>query len=149
MVDSMTANHAIFLPMLALMVLTAIVWTYMYMKRIPAMYKVGLSAQTYTTRESISEHLPAKVNYPANNLKNLFELPILFYALCLYLFVSDNVDGLYLAAAWVFVALRTMHSAVHCTVNIVMLRFYVYLSSALLLWVMLLRALIGELAVYF
>jgi hypothetical protein len=35
------------------------------------------------------------------------------------------------AAAWVFAIFRVLHSAVHCTFNLVMLRFYLYLVSAL------------------
>jgi len=140
--------EAIFLPMLATMALTAIVWFYMYARRIPAMRRAGVSAQTYTTPDKIAEHLSEEVNYPANNLKNLFELPILFYALCLYLFVSGNVDTTYVIAAWLFFLFRALHSFVHCTRNIVMLRFYFYSGAALALWFMLGRALITELAVY-
>ena len=141
--------ETIFLPMLATMTLTAIVWFYMYARRIPAMRRARVSVQTYTTPDKITEHLPEDVNYAANNLKNLFEVPILFYGLCLYLFVSGNVDAAYVVAAWLFFLLRAFHSFVHCTRNIVMLRFYLYASSALALWFMLGRALISELAVYF
>jgi hypothetical protein len=140
--------EAIFLPLLATMTLTAIVWFYMYARRIPAMRRARVSVQTYTTPDKVTEHLPEDVNYAANNLKNLFEVPILFYGLCLYLFVSGNVDAAYVVAAWLFFLLRAFHSIVHCTRNIVMLRFYLYASSALALWFMLGRALITELAVY-
>ena len=143
----MTGNR-IFLPMLATMTLTAVVWFYMYARRIPAMRRARVSVQTYTTPDKVSEHLPDEVNYSANNLKNLFELPILFYGLCLYLFSSGNVDTVYVIAAWLFFLFRTCHSAVHCTSNVVMLRFYLYAAGAAALWFMLGRALIGELAVH-
>ena len=77
---------------------------------------------------------------PSDNLKNLFEIPVLFYALALYLFVTNHVDDTYVSAAWIFVAFRVFHSAVHCTVNIVTLRFYLYLASTLALWFMAIRA---------
>jgi hypothetical protein len=140
--------EAIFLPMLATMTLTAIVWFYMYARRIPAMRRARVSVQTYTTPDKVTEHLPEEVSYPANNLKNLFEVPILFYGLCLYLFVSGNVDTAYVVAAWLFFLFRVFHSIVHCTKNIVMLRFYSYAGAALVLWFILGRALITELAVY-
>jgi hypothetical protein len=140
--------EAIFLPMLATMTLTAIVWFYMYARRIPAMRQARVSVQTYTTPDKVAEHLPEEVNYSANNLKNLFEVPILFYGLCLYLFVSGNVDTAYVVAAWLFFLFRAFHSIVHCTKNIVMLRFYLYSGAALALWFMLGRALINELSVY-
>lgn len=142
-------DQAIFMPMLLNMALTAVVWFYMYAKRIPAMKKAKLSVQTYTTPAKIDEHLPEAVNYPASNLKNLFELPVLFYGLCLYLFVTGNVDAVYVAAAWAFFAMRVFHSLVHSTRNIVMLRFYCYVAGALALWFMLGRALIDAASVYF
>jgi hypothetical protein len=138
---------AIFLPMLGLMLLTAVVWFYMYAVRIPAMKRARVRVQTYTTPETVVEHLPAEANFPAYNLKNLFELPVLFYGLCLYLYVSGNVDAFYVFAAWSFFALRVLHSIVHCTRNIVIVRFYLYAAGALVLWLMLGRALIGEIAV--
>ena len=141
--------EAIFLPMLATMALTAVVWFYMYARRIPAMRRAGVSAQTYTTPDKAVEYLSDEVNYSAHNLKNLFEVPVLYYGLCLYLFVSGNVDLAYVVAAWLFFLFRAFHSVVHCTRNIVMLRFYLYSGAALSLWFMLGRALIGELAVYF
>jgi len=141
-------GNAIFLPMLATMSLTAVVWCYMYAKRIPAMRRARVSVQTYTTPEKVAEILPDEINYPAYNLKNLFELPVLFYGLCLYLSVSGNVDAAYVVAAWLFFIFRTLHSVVHCTSNIVMVRFYLYATGATVLWLMLGRALIGELAVY-
>ena len=137
--------ESIFLPMLGMMALTAIVWFVMYARRIPAMRKARLPAQTYTVPETISQHLPEAVNYPANNLKNLFELPVLFYALCLYLYATGHVDQIYVLAAWLFFILRVLHSIVHCTRNIVMLRFYLYSTAALVLWFMLGRALSREL----
>ena len=103
------------------------------------------AVQTYTTPETIVERLPEAINYPANNLKNLFELPVLFYALCLLLYVTDGVDEMYAVAAWGFVAFRALHSVIHCTINHVMARFVCYLISSLLLWFMLVRATIDVL----
>lgn len=142
------SGDAIFLPMLATMTLTAMVWFYMYARRIPAMRRARVSVQTYTTPDKVNEVLPEEINYSANNLKNLFEIPILFYGLCLYLNVSANVDIAYVVAAWLFFVFRVLHSIVHCGSNIVMLRFYLYVASALALWFMLGRALLAELAVY-
>ncbi|NQV86604.1 MAG: MAPEG family protein [Woeseiaceae bacterium] len=142
------SGNAIFLPMLSTMTLTAVVWFYMYGKRIPAMRRAGVSVQTYTTPDKISEYLPEEVNFSANNFKNLFEVPTLYYGLCLYLFVSGNVDTTYVAAAWLFFLFRAMHSLVHCTSNIVMRQFYWYVAASFSMWIMLGRALIAEISVY-
>jgi hypothetical protein len=86
------------------------------------------------------------VTNPSDNFKNLFEIPVIFYALATYLLVTGQVDGIYLAAAWVFVGFRVLHSLVHCTVNIVMLRFYLYLASTLAVWFIAGRLLLHHLA---
>ena len=73
---------------------------------------------------------------PSDNLKNLFEIPVIFYALALVLFVTGQVDAVYVGAAWVFVVFRALHSAVHCTINVIMVRFNLYLVSTLAVWFM-------------
>ncbi len=135
------SQFAIFLPMFAMFVLTFVVWVYMYSKRIPfiqnADFDIGtISAEEFTRRS------PADVVNPSDNLKNLFELPVLFYALCIYLFAVGSVDELFIILAWVFVAFRILHSAMHCTVNIVIVRFALYAVASLALWVMMFRALL-------
>lgn len=138
-------SEMILQPVLAMMVLTAIVWVYLYARRIPAMKKAGKPVQAYTIPERVSEFLPEEVNFAANNFKNLFELPVLFYALCLFLYVTGQVDAVSVTAAWIFVGFRVLHSVIHCTFNIVMLRFYLYLGGALALWFMLGRAIAASL----
>jgi len=56
------------------------------------------------------------------------------------LFATQRVDALYVGAAWVFVGFRVLHSAVHCTINAVMVRFYLYLISTLAVWFIAARA---------
>ena len=84
--------------------------------------------------------VPAAVATPSDNLKNLFEMPVVFYALALYLFVTGQVDPTYVSAAWVFVAFRTLHSIVHSTFNRVSLRFGLYMVSTFALWFIAVRA---------
>jgi hypothetical protein len=137
-------QSAIFAPFLTTMVLTLIVWFYMYSKRIPLIQKSRIDPNRLTPAE-LARISPPSVANPSDNLKNLFELPALFYGLVLYLFVTNKVDETYLIAAWIFAAFRVLHSAVHCTVNIVILRFWLYGISALALWFMLARAAVSAL----
>ena len=132
-------QSAIFAPFLATMLLTLIVWFYMYSKRIPLIQKSKVNANDLTPAE-LARISPRSVSNPSDNLKNLFELPTLFYGLVLYLFVTNKVDETYVIGAWVFAAFRVLHSAGHCTVNIVILRFWLYCISALALWFMVARA---------
>ena len=133
----------ILMPMLGVMTLTAVVWFVLYARRLPAIAKAGKPAQAFTTPDKGAALLPDDVNYPAYNFRNLFELPVLFYALCLYLYVTGSAEQADVIAAWVFCAFRVAHSAIHCTVNIVKARFATYVVSTFALWFMLARAVLG------
>ena len=135
---------AIFAPFFSVMLLTLVVWFYMYAKRIPFLQKSKTNLNRLTPAE-LARISPPTVANPSDNLKNLLELPTLFYGVVLYLFVTNSVDLGYLVAAWIFAAFRIFHSAVHCTVNIVILRFWLYCISTLALWFMLIRAAMGAL----
>jgi hypothetical protein len=126
---------AIFGPFFVMMGLTILVWLFMFAKRIPFLNSVDIEPNDLTPAK-LAEISPPAVMNPSDNLKNLFEMPILFYAMTLYLYAVHQVDNLHLIAAWVFVAFRAMHSAIHCTVNVVMARFAVYALSCLALFFM-------------
>ena len=130
---------AIFAPFFLMILLTMVVWIYMYARRIPFIQSSNLRPEQLSPLEFARVSPPA-VSNPSDNLKNLFELPVIYYALCLYLFVTHQVDLPYLVAAWIFVGFRVLHSAVHCSVNIIMLRFVLYCIAAVALWFIALRA---------
>ena len=134
------AQTEIFGPFFATMGLTLVVWVYMYVRRIHFIQSRRLSPIVLAAPGKLAELSPPAVSNPSDNLKNLFEIPVLFYALALYLFATQQVDAAQVKAAWVFVAFRTAHSAVHCTFNLVLLRFSLYLAATLAVWFMLARA---------
>jgi hypothetical protein len=130
---------AIFQPFIATMILTMVVWAYMYGRRLAFIFANRLDAKQMTPAE-LARLSPPQVSNPSDNLKNLFELPTVFYAVVLYLYASRQVDAANLGAAWVFFLFRVLHSAVHSTFNFIPLRFVLYVVSALALWFMVLRA---------
>ena len=131
---------AIFGPLFATVLLTFVVWVYMYIRRISFITSNKISSKDLAVPGALAQLSPPAVSNPSDNLKNLFEIPVIFYALALYLSATKQVDTVYVAAAWVFVAFRVLHSAVHCTFNLVMLRFYLYLFAALAVWLIAIRA---------
>jgi hypothetical protein len=139
-------QQAIFGPFFATMALTLVVWVYMYVRRISFLTRNNITPDQVRTPEALARLTPPAVSNPSDNLKNLFEMPVLFYAMALYLFVTNQVDAIHVHAGWVFVVFRVLHSAVHCTFNRIMLRFYLYLISTLALWFMVIRAAIGYVA---
>jgi hypothetical protein len=133
---------SIFRPFVATMILTIVVWAYMYGRRLPFIFSSRLDPKQMTPLE-LARLSPPQVSNPSDNLKNLFELPTIFYAVILYLYVTNQVDTLYVGTAWGFFLFRTMHSAVHCSFNYIPLRFVLYVISAGALWFMVLRAAIA------
>jgi len=129
---------AIFFPFVGTMLLTLIVWVYMYARRIPFILHNNFAPDQLTPSE-FARLSPPKVANPSDNLKNLLELPTIFYAVVLYLYATQQVDRFYVTAAWIFFGFRVLHSIVHCTFNYVPLRFWMYAVSALALWFMVLR----------
>lgn len=134
-------EKAIFMPIIAMILLTIIVWFYMYAKRLAYLTKQNIDAQELATPEKVAATIPDEVNNPANNLKNLFEIPVLFYVLALMAYLNGSADLVFVNCAWVYVAMRAVHSLIQCTINKVMLRFAVYALSCLVLWFMTFRLL--------
>jgi len=133
-------QETIFIPFLGMMLLTIVVWTYMYYLRMTHIIRNRIDPQKLSSTDRYKEVIPEAVNLPSENLINLFELPVLFYAVCLYLYVTVQVDTLFLILAYGFLLTRIGHSYIHCTYNNVTQRFYVYAVSSVLLWLMILIA---------
>ena len=99
-------------PLVAMMVLTFVVWVFMYVRRLGYMVRHGVDPQEVNTPQKMALRLPESAEAPSNNLKNLFELPVLFYVICLTLLHLGWVSPTDVTAAWLFVGLRAAHSLV-------------------------------------
>src|SRR5882724_3688293 len=107
----MMPQTAIFGPVFATVFLTLLVWVYMYVRRISFLTRNKIDPRDMAVPGALAQISPAEIVNPSDNLKNLFEIPVIFYALALYLFVTSQVDAAYVYAGWVFVAFRVLHSA--------------------------------------
>ncbi len=75
-----------------------------------------------------------------HHYKNFFEIPILFYLLCLVLYIIDDVSAIDLWIAWLFVIFKGIHSYIRITSNYVPYRAYSFNVCAFLLlggWIIL------------
>lgn len=123
-------DFAILWPVTALAFVTFAVFVTMFARRIP--FLRGKDLSTMAVRDA-RPAAPPHVTAPGDNLLNLFELPVLFYVLCLALAVTGLATPAQLYAAWAYVALRAVHSVIHCTYNKVGHRFAAYALSTLVL----------------
>src|SRR5262245_44543732 len=76
---------------------------------------------------------PTKV---ANSYSSQFELPLLFYVVVLWAWITRTADVIFVVLAWLFVALRLAHAYIHCTTNHVPTRFQVFAAGLLVLLIM-------------
>lgn len=110
----------------------------LYATRVPALIKARVRPQRIT-KETLAG-LPSLARNVADNYNNLFEAPTLFFALSLILAVSGGAGAFDAICAWGYVALRLAHSIVQTTVNIIMVRFSLFVASWAVLGVMLVRS---------
>jgi len=129
---------AILQPVLVMALLTTAMMVWMYATRIPAMQVAGIQPNDARDHGAL-ETLPAWARWPADNYNHLFEQPTLFYAVCLAIAVAGHVDATHVACAWVYTAARIAHSLVQATVNVIMLRFAIFMLSWLALAVLVVR----------
>ena len=122
-------------PMLALIAWTLVVLVWMCATRLPAMRAAGIAPQD-AAHPTALDALPSSARRVADNYNHLFEQPTIFYALVLYIIFKGHSDGLHIYMAWAYVGLRVLHSLIQCTVNIVNLRFLVFVLSSLVLMAM-------------
>ena len=122
---------AIFYPVVALVALTFAVLLLIPYARFRAGYAGRVKVKDFRYGESAN--VPADVSLPNRNLMNLLETPLLFYVVCIALFVTGTVDSVALWLAWAYVALRAVHSLIHLTYNNVYHRLGAYAASIALL----------------
>jgi hypothetical protein len=133
--------RAIYLPGFAMVLLTAIVWWRMYTTRIGQMKRERIHPQKVATSAQAATLLTD--SRAADNFRNLFELPVLFYLALVVADRLDRIDAVSVGLAWLFVALRVAHSLIHVTYNKVMHRFFAYLSGGFALWLLWIHLAVG------
>lgn len=125
------SSHAIFLPALTMVALTFIVLAVMFSRRVAQMKRDRIHPQKVATSQQATA-LYTDVA-PADNFRNLFEMPVLFYLALVVAALTAQVSSLVLGLAWAYVVARVLHSAIHCSYNKVMHRFRAYALSVFVL----------------
>ncbi|WP_286270452.1 MAPEG family protein [Thalassotalea hakodatensis] len=118
---------------------TLIITIYMFITRISAMKKLKIHPEKGQDTSNLKLLLPAEVNRISNNYNHLFEQPTLFYAVVLLIALLGHVDTLSVICAWSYVAVRVIHSLIQITIDRVLIRFYLFLFSWLILAAMLIK----------
>lgn len=125
------------IPVLALSAWTLLILFVLIGRRVKHANVAQLAPQQMRNPDLAYEVCPESINNMANNFKHLFEVPVLFYVVCVVATLIGATGFEMAALAWLFVAFRIVHSLIQCTVNIVMLRLTVFALSVFVLLAML------------
>lgn len=133
-------TQSILQPVIALVLWSMVMWGWLYVTRIPAMMRARTRLDPTQPRDVMLGGLPPRVRWKADNYNHLMEQPTLFYATALTLALLGQGDGLNLALAWGYVALRLVHSLIQALVNVILWRFAVFMAASGVLVVLAVRA---------
>ncbi|PRD43004.1 hypothetical protein C5748_12320 [Phyllobacterium phragmitis] len=128
------SQTAIFWPMIAQTGLIFVIYLIGSVRRLQAVKSGAARAGDY--KLPFTEPAPSAT--VIRNLTNQFELPVLFYVVCLSLYVLNGATLVAVLLAWAFVVSRILHAAVHITSNDLRLRrplFIVGFVINALMWV--------------
>jgi len=127
-------------PVIALVLWSFVMWSWMYITRIPAINAAKMRLDRNAPRGEQMSQLPPSVRWKADNYNHLMEQPTLFYAVALALAIAGDFSTASLGLAWAYVALRIAHSLWQALVNVIVPRFALFFVSSLVLLVLTGRA---------
>ena len=106
----------IFGPVLVQVLLTLATYVLLIKAKIRAMKAAEVDM---ARRALFDDAWPESVMKINNNIRNQFEVPVLFYVLAFALWALDAVHWIALAAAWLFAVSRIVHAWIHIGTNYV------------------------------
>lgn len=133
-------NSSMIAPVMALVAWSLVMWVWMYVQRIPAMHKAGVKPQDARFPGSL-DILPDSARQAADNYNHLMEQPTIFYAAALAIQVAGHADPMAVHLAWVYVGVRVLHSLLQVSLNLVPVRFLLFVISTGVLAAMVVREL--------
>ena len=142
MIQDIPYLQSVLAPVLALIIWSLVIWVWMYVKRLPAIGKAGLKPQDARFPGSL-DVLPDDARQAADNYNHLMEQPTIFYALAFLTYLLSLQSPFTAGLAWIYVALRVVHSLVQVTVNLVPIRFMIFAASTIVLMTLAFRVVLG------
>ena len=129
----MSSNH-IFWPVLAQVLLTLVMFIVLGARKAKAVKAGKVNREQAALDNRVWPEYVVKVS---NNIANQFEVPILFYILCVVLYSINAAGTVAIVLAWLFVASRYAHAWVHVGSNYVPVRMRLFMVGCVVLLSML------------
>ena len=129
-------------PAAVLVLWSLVVLLWMTSTRFPAFAKAGINLAN-TARGAryadVEKNMPEKVNWVSHNYTHLMEQPTIFYPTIIILAMM-GAGAIDVLLAWIYVGLRIVHSLWQALVNVVAIRFLLFILSTLALAALAVRA---------
>ena len=131
---------AILAPIMVLVMWSFVMMIWMAVTRLPAIPKLKLGRDAGQRTSDLGKQMPPHIQWKADNYNHLMEQPTIFYATAIVLALLGAGEGFNLMLAWFYVGGRIVHSLVHATSNVVMVRFSLFFITSIALIIMAARA---------
>ena len=131
-------------PAAALIAWSLIMLVLIPVTRFPAMAKLGIhvgNAPRGARGQDGEDQMPDRVKWISHNYTHLMEQPTIFYPAVIIIAMMGAAAGDVLAA-WIYVGLRIIHSLWQAFVNVVAVRFLLFLAMSAALIYLSIRAVI-------
>ena len=115
--------------MFLVITLSGVLFMLLAATRAPAIIKYFGKLLAVKHSEDLRPNLPTASRNITDNYNHLFEQPTLFYALVTYIYLMQHVDTIHLYLAWLYAALRVVHSVIQITSNNVSYRALMFIGS--------------------
>lgn len=136
-------EHGLLAPIVALAAWSLLMLIWLYATRIPAMQRAGIKPGQISNEPNAASKLPPWARNVADNYNHLMEQPTVFYATAFALQLLNITDQNTILLAWAYVGLRVLHSFVQATVNIILVRFSIFMIASVVLGFLIWRAAVG------
>ncbi|MCB1049273.1 MAG: MAPEG family protein [Acidobacteria bacterium] len=118
-------------PMMAMVFWTFIMLVTIFLNRVRSVRTGRVPARYFKTLQG---EAPDDIVKGTRHFANLFEMPVLFYAACLFSLQMEMHSRLLFGLAWLFVACRIAHSLIHLGYNKVTHRLAIFFLSNIALF---------------
>lgn len=139
-------ENPILAPAAVLVAWSLVMLLWMAGTRFPAIFKSGIDMKAGPPGgrgQDLEGILPANVNWKSHNYTHLMEQPTIFYAAVLILAVAGAATPMLVNFAWGYTILRIIHSVYQATINVVMVRFTIFVLATICLVVLAVSAVLA------
>ena len=133
-------HNPLLAPVVVLVLWSFVMLAWLYATRLPPVFAGKVTYDPNKPASAFHDQYPPAVRWKSDNYTHLMEQPTLFYAVTLTLVFLGAGAGWETWLAWAYVGLRVIHSLVQATVNVVAVRFLLFIAGSLVLLAMGFRA---------